>query len=213
MTIANNYPTVKMGGFFRRPKYLESYYEETQILMQSERIDYFAMPILYLQRHTVELLLKELLDGAQNVIAMTQEIQKAKRQPVLDYNSKNSKHHNLNVLLSDAEMALAALGWPVPVVGLNELVSLCTSTEQGDETRWRYPKGKGGKPSFPGGIGECLDLPIYEIQQRLTQIAEEEQIGKTYDDVMKADSISSYCWSLSLTEHQLLQELYSLGLL
>lgn len=212
MTTLVNRTTVMVGGLINPPRYLGSYYEATRILTENDRADLLAMPILYLQRHTIELLLKELLDGAQSVIVMTQQIQQAKRQPIMSYEKKELKGHNLNKLLSNAEAALAALEWPIPIPGLRELVSLCGSIEQGDETRWRYATLKNSKPSMPCGLSAYVELPIYEIQQRLNKIAEEEQIGNSYEDVMKADISSSYYWSLALTEQQLLQEHYSLGI-
>lgn len=212
MTTLVNLNTVKVGGLINPPRYLESYYEATRILMENDRVDSLAMPILYLQRHTIELLLKELLNGAQSVIEMKQQIQQAKRQTLMRYRKKGIKGHDLKTLLSDAEAALVALEWPVPIPGLGELVKRFDDIEQGDETRWRYATLKDSKPSMPCGLSEYVELPIYEIQQRLNKIAKEEQIGSSYEDVMKADIISSYRWSLALTEQQLLQEHYSLGI-
>lgn len=183
--------------------------------MQVGQIDELVMPIMYLQRHTLELLLKGLRDGAEEAIEATQQIQKAKGLPVVPYlTTKNRKNHRLGDLLMEAEAALLALGWPVPVPGLPELVALCQFAEGDDETRWRYATGKKGQRSFPVGLSEPrVELPVFEIQDRLNQIVEDEQIGKTEDEVIKRDTISSYIWSLALTNHQLDQELYSLGLL
>lgn len=216
MTNPNEHPKVKVGGLFHQPDYLAAYHKATRHLMQVGQIDELAMPILYLQRHTLELLLKTLRDGAEEAIQATQLIQKAKGLPVVPpfIAMNDKKHHRLGDLLTEAEAALSALGWQVPVPGLRELVLLCQSAEGDDETRWRYATGKKGQRSFPVGLSERrVELPVFEIQERLNQIAEDEQIGKTQDEVMKRDSISSYIWSLALENHQLDQELYSLGLL
>jgi len=213
----NQYPTIKVGGLFNQPNYLRAYHEATRLLMQAGREDVLAMPIIYLQRHTVELLLKELRDGALAVITATQEIQAAKGQPILDFKQKNAKDlkiHHLGDLLVDVEAALSALDWKVPIPGLHELVALCESVEHGDESRWRYASGKSGQSSFSRSVhGDLEELPIHEIQHRLNQIAEEEQVGMRYEEVVKADTISSYRWSLILTNHQLDQERYALDLL
>jgi len=215
MTNPNEHPKVKVGGLFHQPDYLAAYHKATRHLMQVGQIDELAMPILYLQRHTLELLLKTLRDGAEEAIEAKQQIQQAKGLPVVPHSTaKKRKNHGLGDLLKEAEAALSALGWSVPVPGLRELVALCQSVEGDDETRWRYATGKKGQRSFPVGLSEPrVELPVFEIQYRLNQIAEDEQVGKTQDEVIKRDTISSYIWSLTLTNHQLDQELYSLGLL
>lgn len=215
MTNPNEHPKVRVGGLFHQPDYLAAYHKATRHLMQVGQIDELVMPILYLQRHTLELLLKRLRDGAEEAIEATRQIQEAKGLPVVPYlTTKNRKTHGLGELLTEAEAALSTLGWPVPVPGLRKLVDLCQSAEGDDETRWRYATGKKGQRSFPVGLSEPrVELPVFEIQDRLNQIAEDEQIGKTEDEIFKRDTISSYIWSLTLTNHQLDQELYSLGLL
>lgn len=215
MTNPNEHPKVRVGGLFHQPDYLVAYHKATRHLMQVGQIDELVMPIMYLQRHTLELLLKTLRDGAEEAIHATQQIQDAKGLPVVPYlTTKNRKNHRLGELLTEAEAALSALGWPVPVPGLRELVALCQFAEGDDETRWRYATGKKGQRSFPVGLSKPrVELPVFEIQDRLNQIAEDEQLGKTEDEIFKRDTISSYIWSLSAKNHQLDQELYSLGLL
>src|SRR5262245_39156883 len=111
ITPPNPYATVTAGGVFNQPDYLAAYCEAARVLMETGRLKQLAMPILYLQRHTVELLLKKLRDVAHHVIKSMQEIQQAKGEPVMTFTEPRKKYdHDLGELLRQAEAALNAAG-------------------------------------------------------------------------------------------------------
>lgn len=208
---------VTVGGMFGQPDYPAGYFAATRLLMESGDVKALAMPILYLQRHTVELIIKSILTGAYSLIESKQRLQRAKGESVLDFTIKPTKGHRLGQLLDDAERALAALGYmDTPSPGMRDLVNLIESLEGGNETRWRYDTLNNGARSFPyqwpPSHNDMVTLPIHEIQDRLTRIVEEEQLGK-WEEVMSATGpeITSLALSLALEDQQIAQELYSLG--
>lgn len=215
-TINQGRPAViTVGGMFGQPDYPAGYFAATRLLMESGDVETLAMPILYLQRHTVELIIKSILTGAYSVIESKQRLQRVKGEPVLSFTIKSTKGHGLGKLLDDAERALATLGYS-EIPGMRDLVNLIASLEGGDETRWRYDTLNSGALSFPyewpPSHSDTVTLPIHEIQDRLTRIVEEEQLGK-WEEVMSptGPEITSFALSLALEDQLIAQELYSLG--
>ncbi|HVJ28156.1 MAG TPA: hypothetical protein VM493_11475, partial [Vicinamibacterales bacterium] len=205
---------VTVGGMFGQPDYPAGYFAATQLLMESGDVEALAMPILYLQRHTVELIIKSILTGAYSVIESKQQLQRAKGEPVLSFTIKPTKTHRLGRLLDDAERALGALEYKdTAIPGMRDLVNLIESLEGGDETRWRYDTLISGARSFPHdwppSHSDRVALPIHEVQERLTRIVEEEQLGK-WEEVMSATGpeITSFALSLAQEYQQIAQELY-----
>ncbi len=210
-------PVVTVESMFGQPDYPAGYFAATRLLIESGDVRALAMPIVYLQRHTAELIIKTILDGGYSVIESTQRLQRAKAEPVLSFAIKSTKGHKLSNLLDDAELALKALGYNPPVIaGMRDLVNLIESMEGGDETRWRYDTLKNGKRSFPypwpPSHNDMVSLPIHKIQELLARIVEEEQVGR-WEEVMTehGPEITSFALSLSLDHQQISQELYSLG--
>lgn len=211
--------TVTVGGLFGQPDYPASYFAASRLLMESGVVEALAMPILYLQRHTIELIIKSVLTDAYSVIESRQRIQSAKNEPILDFKIKSTRGHRLGRLLDDAESALTALGYNDPTIsGMRDLVNLIESLEGNDETRWRYDTLNDGTRSFPFDLSPPnrgkVALPIHEIQAQLAEVVKKEQLGR-WEEVLSTtgQEITSVALSLALEDQQLAQELYSLGLL
>jgi len=159
-----------LGRRFDFSRDWERYLDSARVLLEHakavDRLDHFSKPIGYLQRHAVELILKSLLESLYGIEADQMELDELEgpRRQV-------PNTHDLERLHDLLAVVLPTLYLTVPPE-LTALVADMAKVEDGDETRWRFPKGARGnyrnKPSFPK---ETI-VPATDWQERLNEIRE-----------------------------------------
>ena len=166
----------RMGGFWRRPSYFESYLTSAELLIEQGRLredyDDIGLPAFYLQRHATELLLKRLLSWCIDIVEM-----RAKVSPAADYQvpskCKNAlnKNHNLRVLLKATKQMAKKAGEDPPPEKLTDLVEALISVEESDHwSRYdhRYSHHQGKKIFHHGKVAT---IPVVKLQVLLNEVA------------------------------------------
>lgn len=167
-----NAGTVRIGGLWWWNSNRESYLAAADVILEHGRkagtLPSLVMPVLYLQRHGLELVLKHVLEMVVDVAKFRQA-----DSPALAQIAKFQVWgHNLGILLRrlrDALEAHAANGHPYPPLpaDLDALVNEYEILEGQDHSRLRYD-WIGERRSFP----EEIVVPAGELQSRLRAVAD-----------------------------------------
>jgi hypothetical protein len=171
---------IPIGGVFGL-SYVDSYSEAWKALLPDARN--FALPILYLQRHTFELLVKELLVGALKARSEFQilddlfgTLSSAGPLNPDDFEKAHSSH-SFRELLPCLGRNLAALARPPLPAQFDQAAKLFTAVDEDQPDRLRYQtmfsrKQRTTQRSFPLGLGgEPRKLaPCHEVGALLEQI-------------------------------------------
>lgn len=186
------------------PGYAAVYIRASRVVLDAtadstKELDQLARPCIYLQRHALELIIKELHDTAAAITAARSALrtQKPYEEP------KPLFGHKLQKLTEVALLAVELEGYEVPET-VKQLASELDGFEEGDETRVRYPEGRAGdftRLSFP----EQVDAPVVAWQDVL------EQIGAAvlHRGLLFGQHGQTLLENMSDEYHQLLQELYA----
>lgn len=136
--------------------YVESYAAACERLLPAT--EELALPTLCLQRHTIELLLKEtlgVLREAQGLVQLCDQFFHAGAQPppvTVPISDPATKGHHLERLLDSLRGLSAALGLPTIPSALDEAVSLLLTVDDGQPDRLRYSTTRDGRSSFPAAF-------------------------------------------------------------
>lgn len=172
---------VIIGGTFRAPSYYESYLYAAHVVLKDavsqNRVAAMAIPILYLQRHALELVLKDLTREARLLRWCRASLDagywlKPPKPP--------KRTHHLAKLLKAARSAVAETRFRFPSelpamverlrrIELNALPGSSFREDETDPTVLRYSRASGGQPSFGAPI--ILNLP--ELQEQFERLDEE----------------------------------------
>jgi hypothetical protein len=124
-----------------------------------KRLRFLAMPVAYLQRHTLEVLLKETIHHANWIIWAKQRLARAPH--ATEWPAPVPMKHALSALARHANKRLHEIGLQLPD-GVDGLCAEMEVIEDGDETRLRYPRGKTGRDSFP--MSERIPLGSWQTR-------------------------------------------------
>ena len=160
----------RAGGRFRRPPYAAAYVAAARWTLDraadDDLLDEMAMPITYLQRHSLELIIKDLLGVASDIDASRKHLDTGCHVEVAVPHD-----HVLQELAALLLQRLKAVGYDCPPE-IVDLAKELSEFEDADETRTRYatgkPKGKYSKSSFP----EEVVIPLRAWQERLESLHE-----------------------------------------
>jgi len=144
---------VLIGGIWSQPYYAGSYLQAAKALVEkahgSRQLELVAVPILYLQRHTLELVLKDLLhlmfelyDNDKYVERVTSVAPRVQPPPKNELD-RSQGSHDLAALASDVRRTHArycAGGYDLRPISpkLDALVAEFAALEKNDPTRLRY---------------------------------------------------------------------------
>lgn len=193
---------VRVGGANHGPEYLRSYLQSARVLLDHGRngrdLEALAMPLVFLQRHTVELMLKWLIDQAQSVGEVQEELHDA--PPNWKPLAQNDvARHDLAHLVVIAKRELAVVGFSFPN-SLEGLVDEIGGFDNVDGTRWRYPNVRPKRgAAFIASFPDELVIHVARLQGML-----EEQ----YETVFRWSDSSAPHDGMTLSE-QLHWEYYS----
>lgn len=164
----------RMGGFWRRPSYLESYLTAASLLIaqgkQRQDYDDIGLPVFYLQRHATELLLKRLLGWCIDIIELRAELASSIRHQVPPDCHKALGSHSLHALLIAMKQAAKLAEEAPPPDTLSDLVETLTQVE--DDDHWsRYNHGYRKKKKVIHHEVETT-IPIVRLQALLEEVAD-----------------------------------------
>lgn len=184
----------RLGGFWRHPNYFESYLYSASVLIEQGRatgtLDEIGLPGFYLQRHSIELLLKELLSCLTSISELRNQLGRSVSKPSDELLWDMHRSHDL-VDLYDHVIELAdMLKLSAPPDELGSLISdmkILEMTETWSRYRSSSTKKKNSSARFHvDHIPDEVVIPVVEFQERLDAIAcltsSREAFGNTYED-------------------------------
>lgn len=163
-------PAAQIGGPLRSPNYPLSYllaaWHTINAAKDAKHLDHVALPAAYLQRHSFELALKQLIEVAYIIhqdsqwIAALRMDSQAVRPKQLEVPWK----HELDILMDTLAEALKAINYePVP----EEIVDMgqrLMEIEASVPTRLRYPKIRKHEPSLPDSVEFALEATQKDLE-------------------------------------------------
>jgi len=183
----------RIGGFWRHPNYFEAYLHAASLLIAQGKttgtLDEIGLPGFYLQRHAVELLLKELLKLLTDISDLRNRLRMSEVQPSKTLVKHLGNCHTLDILHEHLMQFSLELDLSQPPIELGDLVRDMKKFEVTD-TWARYSLSTKRDPHIPK---EVL-VPIVEFQDRLAAIASRissrDLGGDTYEDELIAIYLS-----------------------
>jgi hypothetical protein len=168
----NRQGIARFGGEWRAPDYAQAYFQAAGAVvsraLEARTLDELGLPAFHLQRHAVELILKDLLRLTFQALDY-----RAKRKGTARGDISNGARrrldtsHALGLLLRDLEDAAAKLALCEPPDSLRALVSEIEKYET--TLTWaRYPQSK-THDKIVVHVEEESAVPIVALQQRLAQ--------------------------------------------
>lgn len=181
----------RVGGFFREPSYFESYLHAAQALIDKGRadgnLDDLGMPAFYLQRHTLELLLKSVLSWLHSINDLRKQIVDLNFQPNVEKRENEVRKHSHRKLL---EMVLAAakeLELPAPPAELEILVERFSRLEK-SETWARYSSSRRKGEEGVRHLADEVVIPLVDLQSELADLAARmitrDLDGPSYENIL-----------------------------
>lgn len=185
----------RLGGFWRHPNYFEAYFQAASALIEQGRsngtLDEIGLPAFYLQRHAIELLLKDLLTWLTNISDLRNQLDISKQKPTEKLLKDLSSSHNLEKIYGHILSFGAELDLSPPSEKLGRLIADMGRFETTD-TWSRYSssqkKSKGSVPVPVQHIPKEILIPIVEFQERLdfiaTLLSARKAFGNSYEDML-----------------------------
>ena len=184
----------RLGGFWRHPNYFESYLYSASVLIERGRttgtLDEVGLPGFYLQRHSIELLLKELLGWLTSISELRNQLGRSDSKPSDELLRDMRRSHDLVGLYGHVIELADMLNLSPPPDELGSLISEMETLEI-TETWSRY-RSSSKKQKNSGArlhvdhIPDEVVIPIVEFQERLDTItcltSSREAFGDTYED-------------------------------
>jgi hypothetical protein len=170
-----NDTTIRLGGLFA-PGYIESYMAAWRELLPKARE--LAIPILFLQRHTLELMVK---DAIHDLLITREEIRLGRE--VFGLPAKDDvvapdtwatewrrlhEEHKFDPLFDDLAGNLKLLDLPELPLEYHKAKAMIHSVDDGSGTRFRYDTDRKRRRSF--GVSERPIAPIDELASILETI-------------------------------------------
>jgi hypothetical protein len=161
--------SIEVGGPDRLPEYASFYFEAARRLLVASGADVqpVALPLIYLQRHCLELIIKDLLLASSFLSAAKQMAAGKKAIP-----ERPAASHRLVDLVTDLRASLTGHGIPMPA-DLEPLARDLDALEGSAPDRYRYAFERWTKDQKAHGLGPdesfptAQRIPISDLQGRL----------------------------------------------
>lgn len=162
----------RFGGQWRTPSYLEAYLYSASLLVEHGRkeskLDEIALPALFLQRHTLELLIKRMLSWIYDISDMSSELEEnIDGSPSKKARRRLTKEHSISKLFNDLRLAINYYDFP-PLPATMEILVKEFSTIEKTETFSRYLLSNNGKETINYLKNECT-VPLVYLQEKLSE--------------------------------------------
>ncbi len=184
----------RLGGLGRHPSYFESYLYSASVLIERGRVtgslDEVGLPGFYLQRHSIELLLKELLGWLTSISELRNQLGRSVSKPSDELLRDMRTSHDLTELYDHVIELASMLSLSLPPDELGSLIRDMEILEIAETwSRYRSSSKKqknSGARLHVDHIPDEVVIPIVEFQERLDAIAcltsSREAFGATYED-------------------------------
>jgi hypothetical protein len=195
----------RFGTLFHEAIYEDAYAEAATVLFdhatRQGRLSELAQPILYLQRHTLELVLKDALRGLHQIRrARSLDADLFGGDLVPEISGKERKtlasSHDLGCLMRLVTRNLQLLGFADLPPSFGQAVDIFGKFEQDDPSRFRYPLTTEEKRSFATetivpvkALQECLVNIVRECEVREEVVGEETFAEKFHDELIHEGQI------------------------
>ncbi len=198
---------IEIGGEDCLPEYPRAYFEAAQRLLGAPdgELILIALPLIYLQRHCLELIIKD-VHLASLFFAAAKHLAAGNRQGLVP--DRPPEHHRLVALVVGLRNSLAEHNIPMPS-DLEPLARTMDEIEGTSPDRYRYAfqrwtkaqksKGEGPKMSFP----TPHQLPLREFQARLGALMRVADIRSEDSLVSKFYSESTLVLNLAIASGNL----------
>lgn len=181
----------RVGGFSRRPNYFESYYQATQVLIDQAKdggnLDDLGMPAFYLQRHSLELLLKSALSLLHSIDDLQKRVADGGFQPDLIERERLVNKHSHRKLLDLLCAKAADLHLPPPPPEIESLVQRFMAIEK-TETWSRYSSSRERGKDCINHLEEEVVIPLVDLQAALADTASKMAFrdldGQAYENIL-----------------------------
>ena len=166
----------RVGGRWRTPCYFSAYIRAAEVLIKgakdNNQLDELGLPIFYLQRHALELCIKEVLTDLYEEfdcrVEESDRRDKAKVKPIsTGQKDRLKREHKLGLLCKDLEKICTNLKCEFDTKSLEALVSQIETCEVSRPAMARYSKSSAGEKHLP----EEVSIPIAAIQEDLEKVA------------------------------------------
>lgn len=160
----------RFGGQWRQPSYLHAYTKAASALVyQAQRtksLDALGLPIFYLQRHAMELLLKRLISWFVDIADARDSLGKNNNgRPTSDEKRQLESSHSLQSLWADLGSLSSHFECGDPPAEIGVFVDQATQFEQ-TATWSRYATSKARKRLIRH-VEQEVELPVVLLQERL----------------------------------------------
>lgn len=200
----------RFGGRWRQPSYLHAYAKAAAALVQqaqqTKSLDALGLPIFYLQRHAMELLLKRLISWFVDIADARDALgQNNNGRPTSDEKKRFEHHHDLQNLWSDLRSLSRHFKLGDPPEEIGAFVVQAAQFEQ--TTTWsRYATLK-KKEQLIRHVEKEIELPIVLLQERLEAAVTATTSKNGFDDCYEVDlyrewSFHQLCFSESSGQNQ-----------
>lgn len=160
---------ISRSGGCRIPNYSIAYLKSAAILIEygikNNVLDEIGMPALYMQRHSLELMLKQVLTELYQLAKWQVELGKHNFIPSKSQIGRLTSQHKLMPLWTDLKSASTQMGFLKPPIELLNLIKNINEFEKGSDTFTRY-ESSGNTQHLENEI----ELPIIELQKKLERV-------------------------------------------
>lgn len=174
--------TPRIGGHFAQPDLGLSYLLAARHVIEAGeaegRLAEVALPVAYLQRHSMEIVMKNLLAIVYGLHADRTWLDALMRDPNADRPAleRPPREHHFERLRGVVCRALKKLDFELPEE-IAEMASKLAQADDSDPTRFRYLTRSNGKESFP----KLEVLPVVERQEELEAMFEKHLRFEGFD--------------------------------
>ncbi len=141
---------VELGGESLTPSHVQSYLRAIEMLNEhaGDELTDIALPLLYLHRHTFELVLKRAINACADIADFRRKLEAATGSVTTPQLAYVNTGHNLQKLAETLRTHTTTLGIAAPLDEIDSFAAHCNIIEKDDPTRLRYEKDTKGKRSY-----------------------------------------------------------------
>lgn len=207
ISIVGGVEVVRTGGLFGQPNIALSYLYSAHLLLQQPDHVYckVARTIAYLQRHALEVGIKNLIQVAHAVHMQQVWLAALKSDPAIaaPFQPSAERIHGLRNLKKSAINALALLGYQLPDE-ISQVADCLSEVDHDSSDSLRYSRSLNGKPYF----AEAKDIPLRKHQDQLEAAFQDHLTIRSAGD---PDAPYNMYEELSAIDNDQCGDLYQLG--
>ena len=155
----------RFGGY-RKPSYFMAYLKSAEILIEygvkNNTLDEIGIPAFYMQRHALELLLKQVISSLYEVAELRLQLNEKDYKPSKRQKDRLTTEHKLKKLWNDLKKTSDQMEFSSPPIELLQLIENIERFEKSSVTWARYENS--GDTQH---VKDEIVLPIIDLQKQL----------------------------------------------